>query len=155
MIGNQTYASIVASLPTEWHENFDDDSGEYLHTPEGFKFLGVGAYRMAFLGPDGVVYKRELEDDTYCNRGEARMFSETAPTALDGFRFAACNLFGEVLAMEYVKDDGSECSESAHRAAKWMNTVHGYMDVAAKRGYNWHAVNGECVLTDYSYGLEP
>ena len=152
MIGNETYANIVASLPTEWHGNYNDDTGEYLHTPEGFKFLGVGAYRMALLGPDGVVYKKELLPDTHCNQGEAQFYAE-AP-AVEGFRFAACSLLGEVLAMEYVQDDGSECWDSADKAAKWMREMCAYFDVAGKQGYNWHAVNGECVLTDYSYGWD-
>jgi hypothetical protein len=152
MIGNETYANIVAALPTEWATSFNDDTGEYLHTPEGFRFLGCGAYRMAFLGPDGVVYKREFFDDTHCNEGEAAFYI-TAPE-VDGFRFAACALLGDVLAMEYVEDDGSECWDSADKAAKWMREMCGYSDVAGKHGYNWFGVNGVCVITDYSYGWD-
>lgn len=149
MIGNETYANIVAALPTEWATSFNDDTGEYLHTPEGFRFLGCGAYRMALLGPDGVVYKKELFPDTHCNKGEAQFYAEVK---VEGFRLAACNLLGEVLAMEYIVGDDSECWDSHDRAARYMREAHDYYDVAGKQGYNWHAVNGECVLTDYSYG---
>ena len=150
MIGNEAYANTVAALTYVWGFDFDEFTGEYLNTPEGFTFLGSGAYRMAFLGPDGVVYKREMGRSAGCNEGEAKLYSEIGDS-VEGFRLAACHLFGEVLAMEYVQGDGSDCSASHDRAARYMTEVHAYYDIAGKEGYNWHGVNGVCVLTDYSY----
>ena len=155
MIGNADHAATIAALPTlDFNDDaqFDFATGEYLLTPEGFTYLGSGSYRVAFLGPDDVVYKREevpYMRTAHCNIGEARIYANDKP---EGFRFAACTLFGEILAMEYVEDDGSEVQESYVAMLRHMRGRYGYMDSHAdKREENWFAVNGIAVLTDYSY----
>jgi hypothetical protein len=152
MIGNAAHAATIAALPMDTNECFSWETGEYIHTPEGFTYLGSGAYRAAFLGPDNVVYKREFVghmQQANCNIGEARIFSTDRP---EGFRFAACTLFGEVLAMEYVEDDGSDCDESYMAMKMYMRSRYAYMDCHAdKREENWFAVNGVAVLTDFCY----
>lgn len=53
-----------------------DDEPNYSLLPKGWKFLGKGSYRWAFLAPDGVVYKvdRKRQSDAG-NDGEARNFT--------------------------------------------------------------------------------
>lgn len=41
--------------------------------PEGWKLLGAGSSRTAFLGPDGLVYKVPSWGDTFQNRNEANV----------------------------------------------------------------------------------
>jgi hypothetical protein len=80
-LGSVEHARTVASIRITWYEvrysvydptdrwyhkretaqtRFDEDN-----VPEGFKYLGHGASRMAFLGPDGVVYKRPYGGDEW------------------------------------------------------------------------------------------
>lgn len=44
-IGNEEYAEIVKRQTV---------------LPDGWKWIGEGCHRIAFLGPDGVVYKKEI-----------------------------------------------------------------------------------------------
>jgi len=86
--------------------------------PEGWERIGAGAYRAAFLSPDGVVYKVEhTYDDEYgqSNRGEyenaCRMLFRGAER-IPGLRLPKFTLYTlddnrPVMAMEYVKGEWS------------------------------------------------
>lgn len=151
MIGNQTYAEAIADLPLDVEECFDDMTGKWIAPlPSGFKHLGTGGFRSAFLGPDGVVYKREWGCSYEMNQAEAETYEARCLSVPEGLRLAECYLYDTVLAMEYVKDDGST-------PQKWENVLAwtkfmGLVDCSflGKRRMNWHSVSGVVVLTDYS-----
>lgn len=147
MIGNETDAAVANGI----HVNYQGWEPVASNMPEGWKFLGEGCYRRAFLSPDGVVYKVE-----YAARGsnanEAEVFARFGHE-VDGFRLAACTLFyDDVLAMEYVTHEW-DCDyvESYNKAVAWTKTILDYWDVVGKTAENFHAVNGVVVLTDYAY----
>ena len=94
--------------------------GEYvieeviLNIPDGWKYLGSGWSRDAFLGPDGVVYKvarsgryQSRSTALNCSRSEAKFYKANCEKARSiGLRLAACRLLNNsVLAMEYVPHD--------------------------------------------------
>lgn len=149
-LGHIAEANIVASLPY---------SGTTVRgaLPEGWKYLGSGAYRSAYLSPTGVVYKRMHEFGSQDNnRNEEQRYREHKDS-VKGFRLAACRYFksNKILAMEYVKDDRSECKKSMEAMSRYMSNVCRYYDCSEmKRQKNWHAVKGIAVLTDYEYGYE-
>lgn len=62
MLGNEEDARFIR----DWHiaitaseGDYDRKTGEY-RSPEGWERLGSGCYRVAYLSPDGVVYKVQL-----------------------------------------------------------------------------------------------
>lgn len=74
MIGNAVDAQVIA----DWYREVNPD-GHYFRLsweedlPEGWKYLGDGCYRAAFLSPEGVVYKVEhYEGSGQSNAGEAK-----------------------------------------------------------------------------------
>lgn len=87
-----------------------------VNLPEGWKYLGSGWSRDAFLGPDGVVYKvarnfglsRARSQALACSYSEAKTYKEKHQLAWEhGFRLAECKLLNNsVIAMEYVSKSG-------------------------------------------------
>lgn len=86
------------------------------HAPGGFRWLGAGAFRDAYLGPDGVVYK--VAQGHHCvqdNRAEdevSRAIWDAAAIPaiarlLEKVYVPKTTLYGDILAMEYV--DGAKC----------------------------------------------
>ena len=126
------------------------------HVPDGWKWLGSGAYRNAYLSPTGVVYKVCRDSDSHNNDKEWRTYRKATSMKAEGFRIAACRVFASgVLAMEYVKDDGSDVDDSFEAMRKFMRKNFDYLDCSRdKRGENWHAVDGVAVITDYAYGYD-
>lgn len=143
MIGNADYAAAIESFDfmlDEW-----DDPTVF---PEGFIHLGTGGFRIAMLGPDGLVYKREI-GGIGMNRTEAETFAKWGhkTNMLD---LAECNMIGEVLVMRYVRADGTKCSKVCEDAMKvWARNL-GLMDILSREGMNWFTVNSRPVLIDYS-----
>lgn len=143
MIGNADHAATIASLPLcedEWR----DWAGE---VPEGFQYLSSGSYRHAFLGPDGVVYKRdtsltEEHDGMGGNLSEWDHYCK-APMLPEGVRFAMTALYGEIIAMEYVKD----CSPGLTGMQRDVLARIGIFDVF---GNNVRTKDGEVILTDFA-----
>lgn len=147
MIGTQSNAAAIASLYV-----VEDDFANFAGVvPEGFTYIGSGSYRHAFLGPDGVVYKRntrlavaegygdnQAEWDNYCN----------PPVFPEGLRFARCTLHNvdgtPIMAMEYV-DKASPMIDQAMR--DFLRTI-GIYDVF---GNNVRMRDGEVILTDFSH----
>lgn len=151
MIGNQTYAEAIADIPLVYGMCFDDFTGEWIAPlPSGFKHLGTGGFRSAFLGPDGVVYKREWGCSYEMNQAEAKTYEVCSLSVPEGVRLAECYLYDTVLAMEYIKDDGSTPQKWENMVSwvKGMNLLD--CSLLGKRRMNWHSVGGVIVLTDYS-----
>jgi hypothetical protein len=107
MIGTQTLAQQIDAI--DWHLQEDEDG--YLDAadmPEGWEYLGSGAYRHAFLGPDGIVYK--VHTAFALNTGEnenARQFDQwkelaNAISLVGNVRMANCAMIGNVLTQEHV-----------------------------------------------------
>lgn len=107
MIGNETEARFIH----EWYRN-QRSKGDYWDNPgpvapEGWKRLGSGCYRTAFLAPSGTVYKVQNNPTSYqSNESEAETLRGLMFRKLPkGCRFPRYQLFmvgeGEgVMAME-------------------------------------------------------
>lgn len=149
MIGNETYANIIAT--DVMLSDFNDITGEFDRVPDGFKHIGSGGFRSCFLGPDGIVYKREWGSHEM-NENEAFLYEEQGnPKELpQGVALAPCTLYGTVLAMVYVKDDGSTPKRWEDLLRFVQTNCLGDVAHVGKRGQNWHSVGGVIVLTDYS-----
>lgn len=83
------------------------------HLPIGWRYIGRGANRIAFLGPDGYVYKypatlygEECSRDEY--RNMIRFAGEPWATPVEMFRMDDGM---PIVRMPYVQSDGSELSE--------------------------------------------
>jgi hypothetical protein len=151
MIGNETYANVVATDIK--FSDFNDLTGEFDRVPVGFRHIGSGGFRSCFLGPDGVVYKREWGWSYEMNQNEAFLWEEQgmhADEMPEGVRLAECTLYGTVLAMEYIKDDGSTPRNWESLLVFVRTNVLGDCAHVSKRRQNWHSVEGVIVLTDYS-----
>lgn len=70
MIGNETEARFIH----EWYRaqraraDYYDRPGA--QAPEGWKRLGSGCYRIAFLAPSGIVYKVQNNPDSFQSNAE-------------------------------------------------------------------------------------
>ena len=153
MIGTQEEAETAWLIHDEYQKNWRNHE-----MPEGWRTLGSGMFRTAYLSPSGVVYKVEnVCHDS--NRDEAYRYEQVKH--LNGtlpFRFAECEfMLSEgrytVLAMEYVQTDDSDVEDSFWEMEDWLRRHFDYMDCSDwKRGQNWHALAGMAVITDYAYG---
>lgn len=127
-LGSVQHARVVASIPIEWYEveySHLRPKDHYYHkmkdrkvvfdqtnVPQGYKYLGNGASRMAFLGPDGVVYKRPYEEGKWganhaisnCMQEQALYRAKWREFRAKGVHLARCRWFPsvKVLAMEFL-----------------------------------------------------
>lgn len=78
MIGNRGYATFIRDWVREEQARPNRYSYECpADAPSGWKYLGQGCYRAAYLSPDGVVYKVQA-DGRYSgqsNIGEAKKYN--------------------------------------------------------------------------------
>jgi len=102
MIGCIEEAKEIAEFGISWDEYLE------IEVPEGWAFLGEGAYRFAFRSPSGVVYKIENEDGEY-ERHNCREFENVQrckEIPIQGWRLPEAHLYTvngrNVMAMEYV-----------------------------------------------------
>lgn len=148
MIGTQENAEVIASLEIVENE-WDDWAGEI---PNGFEYLGSGSYRHAFLGPDGVVYKRDTlfaeDEQSGSNLAEWETY-QSAPALPARVRFARTHLWhvcgSHIIAMEYVQPSGPDVLTGEIVAL--LRSV-GIFDLY---GNNAHCRDGEVILTDYTH----
>ena len=56
----ETMANLAKSLIED--SRYDDETGRYT-VPQGWTYLGCGAYRVVLLAPDGYVYKVQHDTD--------------------------------------------------------------------------------------------
>lgn len=155
MIGTQTMADKIASA-TIVTDEYGEPVLSLCAIPEGFSWIGTGSERHAFLGPDGVVYKRTIGDPfaKYSNSREHTNFLTKAATLPAGVRFAACELYFsgdvDVLAMEFVEGVGEEAIgiEDVFPEEAFMALVNqGWADL---HEYNLAKVGDEIVMIDYA-----
>jgi len=152
MIGTQTMADLIATA----HIVEDEEGSPVLslsRIPEGFSWLGSGSERHAFLGPDGVVYKRTLCEPgaKYSNSREHTNFLTKAHTLPVGVRFAACELYFsgdvDVLAMEWVDGVGEENEETYPEETFYALIQQGWTDI---HEYNVGMDGDTLVMIDYA-----
>jgi hypothetical protein len=112
MIGNRGDASYIREWVRDEQYASDNTYTCPEWAPEGWKFLGRGCYRAAYLSPDGVVYKVQHATGLYqgqCNWAEYKRynflrFSHKMP---EGARFPLIQCFrfsggDDVNAMDHV-----------------------------------------------------
>jgi len=119
MIGDMQEAATIA----EFGIDHDDNTYEVL-APDGWEFIGDGAYRYAFRSPSGVVYKIENEDGEYeaHNHREYENIQRCNQIPVQGWRVPEASYFEiprqsgavtRVIAMEYVPGpDDTLCRKS-------------------------------------------
>lgn len=71
MIGSEDLANVIANIVIHL-DVWDDVDTTRTVIPEGWKYIGSGACRHAFLGPDGYVYKRAVFDNPEMNEDSYR-----------------------------------------------------------------------------------
>lgn len=143
---------VEQQKPRVWREN---DAPE--NPPEGWRFLGQGWSRYAFLGPDGVVYKvcrktdgsgsNRYGESLLMNRSEARRYKEMADkVAIHGYRLAPCRLiYSSVLAMEYIPEPDKKLHYSV------MSKITRLTGVSDLHSTNvWADPDGVPTLIDYA-----
>lgn len=151
MIGSQDMAAIASTMHPR-------------RMPKGWKFVGQGAYRWAFLAPDGVVYKVQhyTEGDTLTENEEEfanfkRCADQIFKDSMETCRLAPCYLWDDnVLAMEYVPVGERAMVESEYldaftdRAVNlWKYfTRHNIFDACF--GNIWFDSNGVLTMIDYA-----
>jgi hypothetical protein len=98
-IGCMEYAEMAREIHSEgWRRNI----------PNGWKELGSGCFRTAFLAPDGIVYKVEARGGHY-NPIEYQVFLAFADKMPEGVSLSPCFFYGNgVLAMELATGDETE-----------------------------------------------
>lgn len=104
MIGSEQFAEVLANnlIPCSSYEPL----------PDGWRYLGGGAYRTAFRGPDGVVYKKQYvqhrNGSWYTGDGGNRSEAETFRFLRDekGFIWIPdFHLFDNgIIAMQFLDD---------------------------------------------------
>jgi hypothetical protein len=114
MIGCVEEAAELVEFGIEHDEHWD------VIAPEGWEFLGDGAYRYAFRSPSGVVYKIENEDGEYegHNNREFENIQRCKLIPVQGWRVPEATVYHvnghDVIAMEYIAGGESDilCQKS-------------------------------------------
>jgi len=154
MIGNRGYAMYIREWVREEQrvQGYSYDAPRY--APSGWKYLGQGCYRAAYLSPDGVAYKVQH----YSNSGQTNIAEYRRWWALrlehrmpEGSRLPALSFFkvdserDGVTAMEhfektlnrYSGDDYYRYSDTLHvvsRRLRLWDMHHGNAAVDEKNG---------------------
>lgn len=113
MIGNRGYAMYIREWARE--EQRAKNLGSYAlprEAPAGWKYIGQGCYRAAYLSPDRVIYKIQITPGRWCGQSNAEEYKRwwelrLRYRELDGMRWPLVNLFefgenDDVNAMDYV-----------------------------------------------------
>lgn len=114
MIGSLEEAATIAQFGIQHNEDWETLA------PEGWEFLGEGAYRCAFRSPSGVVYKIENEDGEYegHNCREFENIKRLKQIPVQGWRVPEATIYcidgQNVIAMEFIAggDDDILCQKS-------------------------------------------
>jgi len=112
MIGNRGYAAYIRDWVRDEQKRERLEYACPCQAPDGWKYLGQGCYRAAYLSPDGVVYKVQ----NHPNSGQSNIAEYRRWWALrlthrmpEGSRFPALSFFSVdgvldgVNAMEYLE----------------------------------------------------
>lgn len=152
------YCTVDYENPTHWkHKNKTcreilDNSHEL---PPGWSYLGHGASRIAFLGPDGFVYKRGYTGIWRGrNRGDGHCEAEgnsyphvSVKAAKSGIYIPQCRWYRSVrvLAVELIEKgrdykEGDDVDSKAHSVGLW--DVH--------QGNFWFDKHDRLVCVDFA-----
>lgn len=163
---SETCAEIARSLINP--SNYDEETDTYA-LPEGWLFLGAGAYRTAILAPDGYVYKVQHDTDNHWqeNTMEWEQFhlwgAEVKALSNGVVRLAKCiELFTDsnVLVMEYEPCaanvlwygfgwDEFWCDPSVKEMMTSISNNTDITDIHA--GNVYFNTQGEVVIVDYTH----
>jgi hypothetical protein len=160
MIGNEDLAQYIDSFSWDTQE---DDWGNLnpANAPKGWRYLGSGSHRHAFLGPDGFVYKVRTCDaimyGIFAGEEQQSAYDEfISGNSFEGFRFAKIDYFSEsfVSVCEFVK---GERPRGANMSEKMDELERKLYHEAFKCNYNpdIHSYNvlieesGELVIIDF------
>ena len=168
MIGSEALAREILNFPFWGREFIDEDyhtGDKYLHLshdfsvlPEGWSLAGAGTSRVAFKGPDGVVYKVSQDffwqtthfDRLSDNFMEAYIYAEfsdiVAHETNGAVRMAECHYFYDldVIAMEYSE----RVDDAPYEHIEMLNDIRMGGDLHG--GNVWSDRRGT-VLVDYGY----
>ena len=99
------------------------DQGLVLSGFAGWKSIGSGCYRHAYMGPDGLVYKIETWGES--NKIEASVSERLSgkPGCPKSFRVLDMKLVGSVLVTEYAPRDADSTPCNHHRHPEWGEFV--------------------------------
>lgn len=113
MIGNRGYAMYIREWARE--KQRADNLGSYQlprEAPDGWKYIGQGCYRAAYLSPDGVIYKIQVTPGRFCGQSNADEHKRwwqlrIKHREIEGMRWPLMNLFrfeegDDINAMDYV-----------------------------------------------------
>jgi hypothetical protein len=148
--------------------NYDEDTDTYA-LPDGWKFLGAGAYRTAILAPDGYVYKVQHNTEGLWqeNTTEWEQFhlwgAEVVALSNGMVRLAKCVEFftdSNVLVMEYEPCAGNVlwygfgwdefwCDPSVKEMMAGISKVTDITDI--HEGNVYFNTNAEIVIVDYTH----
>lgn len=112
-------------------------------TPEGWKYLGSGAFRKAYLAPSGTVYKVQHSFWDEDNIREMENIERISGKPFPGWRVPKCTLYVvedvPVIAMEYVKGSQTNKCQSLFRYAE--ESVCDCTPVNGKHeGHDWNTI---------------
>lgn len=156
MIGSEQYAEAISAIDWSTRENEDgeirlDSIGD---VPEGWEYVGSGAYRHCFRGPCGNVYKvlTSFAHRHSINNNE-NSYHNGLRLAQCGARLAAFDYFTDsnVMVQEYVDgeildDETEEWVAVSAIVDGWSTTAGRFIDFHYN---NFRMVNGEPVLIDW------
>lgn len=151
MLGNEADARFIR----DWH--FDTGSQKDAwgdrtqREPEGWKRLGAGCYRVAYLSPDGVVYKVQQhyakpgQWQSQSNKGEAetlrRYWLTKMPKGCRLPRWGFFELDGRgVVAMELLGRTLSQVSQYSPEGSRYWGALGRLQDVM-RDVYDLHGGN--------------
>src|SRR6476469_8644149 len=150
MIGSETLAETIASatlIVNEW----DDVDVAHSIIPNGWEYLGSGAYRHAFRGPDGFVYKVQVDPGDESNDESFEIGKMILDKLIDSddFKIAKFDLFTDcnVFVQEYVDGEiiaADVASTVCSKICRFVNDF--FLDI--HRG-NLRMVNGTPVIFDW------
>lgn len=148
--------------------NYDEETDTYA-LPEGWSFVGAGAYRTAFLGPDGYVYKvqhstEELWDENQLEWLQFELWGAEVKALSNGIiRLAKCVEYfydSNVLVMEYEPRAANVtwmgwcweeffCDSSVEKALHSISINTDITDLHSDNVY--FNTQGEIVIVDYTH----
>jgi hypothetical protein len=165
MIGTEAMAKKAKSFS----ERLDNDPWfSTLDLPHGWSIVGEGAYRVAYLGPDGVVYKVQHDsesgkwDENLEEWQNGQLYSDKVREATNGkARLAECDYFSDcnVIAMEYVPRERNsstfdwlkDCYIYAEGVKPLIKAIKKVTDITDLHSDNcWFGPDGILTVIDYN-----
>lgn len=136
-----------------WHDVEDEwgDIDRHTQIPAGWRYLGSGAFRHAFQGPDGNVYKvltkLSMSESESANKLSMERYIGMSGRAEEaGVKMALTNLINDVMIQEYI--DSSKSNFDEVKNAYNLLKIHGMPFVDVSRD-NLRIVDGNPVLIDW------